>query len=175
MIQTKNYLLKPLVSDDLGPEYFGWLKDEEVTRHLFVHGTPLEEVEIKQHVDSYDRENDFFWGIFTNTNKMIGTHSYAFSPQHKRCSMGVMIGDKSYWGKNVVVEIRTAILDFAFYSQGCVKAEAGCYKNNIAAIYNFQRLGWKKEGVKRSHRQIDGEREDLILFGILKEEWDGRV
>ncbi len=173
-LKTENFVIRPLTSPDLGPEYFRWLQDPEVTRHLFLSGKDIGEEEAKAHVDGYDRENNFFFGIINREGKLIGTHSLTSCPEQKRCAMGVMIGEKAYWGKQVVVEVRSAILDFAFYERDWEKAEAGCYKDNLPAIYNFQRLGWKLEGVRRAHRIQSNTREDLLLFGLLKEEWDAR-
>jgi [ribosomal protein S5]-alanine N-acetyltransferase len=173
-LETENFVVRPLTSQDLGLEYFRWLQDPEVTRHLFLSGKNIGEEEARAHVDSYDGENDFFFGIINRDGKLIGTHSLTSCAEHKRCAMGVMIGEKTYWGKQVVVEVRSVILDFVFYELNCEKAEAGCYKANLPAIYNFQRLGWKLEGVRRAHRIQSDTREDLLLFGLLKEEWDAR-
>ena len=171
LLKTENYVIKPITFTDLGADYFGWINDEEITRHLFIYRSNLTRDDVRQHLQSYDQQTSFFLGIFDKFGKMIGTHSYRAAIQHKRCALGVMIGERSYWGKNVVLEVRRAILNYAFEEDDCVKAEAGCYKNNIPAIYNFQRMGWKSEGIRRSHREVDGTREDLILFGLLRDEW----
>lgn len=170
-IKTENFLIKSLKSNDLSDDYFLWLKDKDVTRHLFIAETDVSEKQARLYVDSHDGENDFFFGILDHSEKLIGTHSVKTCKAHRRSSMGVMIGDKSYWGKQVVLEVRSAILDFIFFKKECEKAEAGCYKSNLPAIYNFQRLGWHLEGVRREHRVKSDTREDLLLFGLLKKEW----
>ena len=173
--QTKNYLIRHLSAQELLPEYFSWIRDPDVTQHLFLSKSMISEESARGHVDSCDGVNQFFFGLYDlSGGNLIGTHGLSIQPEDRRCSMGVMIGDKSYWGKNVVIEVRSAILDYAFDKRNCEKAEAGCFKSNLSSIYNFQRLGWKLEGVRRGHRLVKTEREDLLLFGLMKEEWSGR-
>ena len=174
-LQTKNFLIRHLEVKNLPPEYFLWLKDPDVTQHLFISRSMTNEESAKSHVASCDGVNRFFFGLFDRVGeKLIGTHGLSIAPEDRRCAMGVMIGDKDYWGRNVVVEVRTSILEFVFGERDCEKAEAGCFRSNLSSIYNFQRLGWKLEGVRRGHRIVHGEREDLLLFGLTREEWNAR-
>ena len=148
--QTKNYLIRHLSAQELLPEYFSWLRDPDVTQHLFLSKSMISEESARGHVDSCDGVNQFFFGLYDlSGGNLIGTHGLSIQPEDRRCSMGVMIGDKSYWGKHVVIEVRSAILDYAFDKRNCEKAEAGCFKSNLSSIYNFQKLGWKLEGVRR--------------------------
>ena len=172
--RTQRFELRSLIGKNLEPAYFEWLQDPEINRYLNIYGTKLSKESIRRYVDSHMEPDDHFFGIYDLDNKMIGTHSFRYSPLTRRCAVGGMIGDKSYWGKGVILETRATLLSYAFDDRDCFKVEAVCYKENLAAIYNFLRQGWTKEGVFRAHRTINGTSEDLIMFGLLKEEWDGR-
>lgn len=88
----------------------------------------------------------------------------------------VVIGDRNWWGKGVVMEARTAVLDFIFDSCKCQRAWGMPTTRNLPSIFNYQRLGFTKEGVLR-RQTIDhatGHLQDHIAFGILAEEWRTR-
>ena len=172
LLVTEKYQLRSLTSSDLNSDYYLWWKDPEVTRYLNIHLVNLSEQDIKHYVDSHDNHHSYFFGIFDQLGQFIGTHSFKLSATTNRAAIGGMIGRKEFWGKNVILETRSAILEYAFNNKNCIKVEAGCYKNNYSAVYNFLRQGWIKEGVLRAHRTIDGVSEDLILFGMLKDEWN---
>ena len=85
--------------------------------------------------------------------------------------MGHMIGDREYWGSQVVIETRAAILDFLFDDVGIVKVTGKPYSDNAAAIYNFKVQGFTAEGILKSQHISGDRRVDGILFGMQKEEW----
>jgi len=173
-LQTENYVLRPLVETDATERYLNWLKDPEISRTLDVDGEAQTIDTIKSYIASHDNEASFLFGIFTKDGLHIGTHSFRFIKAHKIATVGVMIGDKEYWGKRVPLETRARILDFAFNDLACLKVEAGCYSINLPAIYNFKKQKWANEGVRKSNRLIDGKSVDMILFGMLRESWLGR-
>ena len=113
------------------------------------------------------------FGVYTKEGKQIGTHSFVWSKIDKVAQIGVMIGDKNYWGKGVILETRSRLLNYAL-ELGCKKIEASCDSINIPAIYNFVKQGWTKEGVRRAHRIVDNQPVDLILFGMLAHEWNAK-
>jgi RimJ/RimL family protein N-acetyltransferase len=173
-ITTERFELRSLRSNDLPSEYFLWIQDPEITRYLTIYGHRFDEQSAREYIDSHKQPNDAFFGIYSNEEKMIGTHSLRFSPVTLRGAIGGMIGDKGYWGTNVILETRAALLSYMFHDTNCRKIEAGCYKGNIPAIYNFARQNWVREGALEAHRTINGMSEDLILFGMLRENWRGQ-
>ncbi len=173
MLESKNFFLRPLQApEDVTSRYLGWLRDSDITRHLEVDG-PSQTVEtLTDYVKQHDNKNRFLFGIFSEDGVHIGTHSFRMQEKHKLATVGVMIGEKEYWGKGVPLETRACILDWAFDELGCNKVEAGCFSTNLPAIYNFIKQKWAKEGIQRSHRIINDQRVDSILYGMLREKWD---
>ena len=148
-----------------------WLKDDDISRTLEVDGQRQTLETIRDFIVKHDNKTSFLFGIFTKNGTHIGTHSFNFYPKHKLATVGVMIGDKSYWGKAVPLETRAQILNWAFEELDCNKIEAGCFSINFPAIYNFKRQHWKLEGVRKKNRIIDGESVDMVLFGMMKKDW----
>jgi RimJ/RimL family protein N-acetyltransferase len=47
------------------------------------------------------------------------------------------------------------------------------FSYNTRAIRLYERLGFVKEGVQREFLQRDGQRHDMIFYGLLASEWQG--
>lgn len=94
-------------------------------------------------------------------------------PVHRCGETSVVIGDQAYWGKNVVIEARTALLNFLFDRVGLHKILGRPHGRNFSSIFNYKAQGFRCEGIlKEQMRSIkDGERLDQLIFGITKKEW----
>ncbi len=172
MLESKNFSLRPLQAPaDVNARYLGWLKDPDINRTLEVDGSSQTIETLTHYIHGHDNKSKFLFGIFSKSGVHIGTHSFRLQQENRLATVGVMIGDKSYWGKGVPLETRACLLDWAFDELECNKVEAGCFSNNLPAIYNFIKQHWTREGIQRSHRIVNGRAVDAILYGMLKEEW----
>lgn len=88
-------------------------------------------------------------------------------------SLTVLIGDRSWWGKGVVQETRTAILDFIFNKAGCERVIGTPSVRNFPSIFNYQKLGFTCEATLRKHGvdPATKQRVDYFLFAMLRDEW----
>ena len=173
-LQADPYRLRPLLVEDASDRYVGWLHDPTISRTLDVDGPAQTLGTVRDYIASHDNVTGFLFGIFADRDLLIGTHSFRHHPRHKMATVGVMIGDRNYWGREVPLITRRRILDFAFDELGCNKVEAGCYSINLPAIYNFKRQHWTLEGTRKAHRIVEGLSVDMLLFGMLKEDWHAR-
>jgi len=83
-----------------------------------------------------------------------------------------IIGDKSFWGKGVVLEVRGAIINSIFEHTDSIKVIGKVDARNFASIYNYRAQQFKVEGIRRQQLKApDGSRRDQVLFGLLKHEW----
>lgn len=175
MLESKTFILRPLQSpQDVSLRYLSWVRDPEINRTLQVDGSSQTLQTLSEYVDKHDRVTCFLFGIFSKDGLHIGTHSFRFFPEDERAVVGTMIGDREYWGKGVPLETRACILNWAFSEFVCEKVEAGCFSNNIPAIFNFVKEGWVREGIQRHHRLMDGTWVDAINYGLLRDEWIDR-
>lgn len=88
----------------------------------------------------------------------------------------VGVGDKAWWGKGVVQETRTALLDYLFAHTNCRRAWGTPSVRNFPSVFNYQALGFTSEGILREHG-LDwrsGKPTDHVSFAMLKEDWLAR-
>jgi len=171
ILKTENYYLKNLNVNDATERYLSWLHDLEVTKTLEVDGQSQTIETIKDYIKWHDGKTKFLFGIYANNDKHIGNFSVRINVDHRRATIGLMIGDKYYWGKNAVNETRSKIIDWLFDEKGINKIESGPMSNNYPAIFNFTKQGWQNEGILKEHYLIDGKKVDSVLYGITKTEW----
>jgi RimJ/RimL family protein N-acetyltransferase len=77
-----------------------------------------------------------------------------------------------YWGQGYTLEAATAVIDWAFPALGLAKVFATADERNRQSWRVMEKLGMTREGVLRSHRILRGERQDVVYYGLLREEWE---
>ncbi|MBE0469898.1 MAG: GNAT family N-acetyltransferase [Methyloprofundus sp.] len=88
---------------------------------------------------------------------------------------GLMIGEKSQWGKGIGTEITLLMLYHAFYEMNLKRVYSYQLEDNIGSIKVHQKCGFQQEGVLRKAVFKHGELVNLNVMGILKEEFDQKV
>lgn len=75
-----------------------------------------------------------------------------------------------YAGEGHMKKAVTALLDFAFHNLRLKRIEAACLPSNLTSMSLLKKCGFKEEGYAREYLEINGKREDHVLFAILASE-----
>jgi RimJ/RimL family protein N-acetyltransferase len=70
------------------------------------------------------------------------------------------------WGRKLLLEALAS-----GFAEKFERVDLEVFASNIAAIQLYRKAGFVEEGRKRNARKLDGKYDDLILFGMLREEW----
>lgn len=89
----------------------------------------------------------------------------------RRAAVGIVLGDRTAWGRGIGRTAVRILLDYAFTVRGLERVVAECYGFNLRAHQLFERGGFQREGVLRQHEVHNGVRQDMHVFGILKAEF----
>jgi RimJ/RimL family protein N-acetyltransferase len=174
LLKTERFALRSLKPIDASERWVKWLKDPDVMGPL---NAPLRQSttqELRDHIATADNSARYLIGIFDQTTQVqVGFFMVEVEPFHRRATFNVVIGEKSWWGKNVVNETRAALLDEFFNGRGIEKAIGMPLARNFPAIFNYKAQGWRHEGTLRCHclSVTDSSRIDQLQFGISKGEW----
>jgi [ribosomal protein S5]-alanine N-acetyltransferase len=98
----------------------------------------------------------------------IGLHNIAAA--HEHAELGYWIG-VPYWGKGYCTEAAQAVIDYVFSGLGFRRIYAHYFKRNPASGRVMEKCGMSWEGCLRQHIKRWDKFEDVIEYGILKEEW----
>lgn len=101
---------------------------------------------------------------------LIGSIGLTFNRRHRRSEMGYFIG-VPYWGHGYCTEAARAVVEYAFTRQDLQKVTARHLARNPASGRVMQKIGMTREGYLRRHVLKWGVYEDVIVYGVLRDEW----
>lgn len=167
----KNIYLRTLRLSDVGKDYCGWLNDPLVNRYLESRFEKWSRGKLMRYVQKVKRDKDsVFFAIVTNRDgRHIGNIKLGpINRRHKFADIGVMIGDRAYWGKGYASEAIRLVSDYAFGVLKLHKLTAGSYADNIGSIKAFKKVGFSAEGRRKKHYLSCGRYVDLVLLGKVR-------
>jgi RimJ/RimL family protein N-acetyltransferase len=86
---------------------------------------------------------------------------------------GIGIYDHDYIGKGYGRDALNTLLRWAFLDQNYRRIWLEALANNERAIHSYLACGFKEEGRLRKHHYFNGRYVDVVLMGLLREEWQG--
>jgi len=92
--------------------------------------------------------------------------------EHRRCKIGLVIGEKGQWGQGYGTEAVACAVDFCFRELEMNRIGAEAYATNPRSVRLLEKVGFRREGVMREHYLIQGRRVDEIIYGLLRHEWE---
>ncbi|NOS86469.1 MAG: GNAT family N-acetyltransferase [Ignavibacteria bacterium] len=95
----------------------------------------------------------------------------------RNCSASIcrVFVDKASRGKGIADKLISFILEYGFTELELIRIELNVYTFNTPAINCYEKLGFKREGLKRKSTKFENEFWDGYVYAILKEEWDKRA
>lgn len=177
-ISTKRLILKPYYAGMVTDEHVKWLNDPEVVKYSEQRHKRHSLESIHQYVnDLCTTVGSHMWGIYilvgdtlgSVVSKPIGTISAHIDENNQVVNVGIMIGEKSEWGKGYGSEAWSAVCNWLF-EQGIRKVEMGCHYENRAMRNLAETCGMSLEGVRHDHFVVDGKPQHLLLYAKMKPE-----
>jgi [ribosomal protein S5]-alanine N-acetyltransferase len=171
LVATSIYL-RPLSVEDVNVRYLSWLQDPEVMSGLATSGYTM--ANLKDYVSAkIVSDGVLFFAICDNVSHLhIGNIKLDFHDAKANISeLGLLIGDKAYWGKGIGEEACRLILDYGFRQERLNKIHLAVYASNPKAKRLYERLGFKEEGCLEDHVLVNDTLYDKYLMAIFKKDW----
>jgi RimJ/RimL family protein N-acetyltransferase len=156
---------------------FSVFSDTEVMRYWSC--PPFVEVDearkLLAHIhDGFSRRVLFQWGVARRPDDLvIGTCTlFHLDADNRRAELGYALG-REHWGRGLMREALTALLDFAFGELNLHRLEADVDPRNRSSIRALERLGFRREGYLRERWLVGGGVQDALFYGLLRREWRG--
>jgi RimJ/RimL family protein N-acetyltransferase len=174
-IETPRFEMRTMTRGEIARASHAWTNDKEVMEALQIEARPWKLRRWRRRFARFDDRKNFCFGVWVRDgNRFIGYHTVQIQGDGV-AAVGVVIGDKAWWGQSTVAETRSAIIDFLFQNKKVRRVWGLPFARNFPSIYNYQRLGFTYEGTLRRHSRSDfGEGADVLVFGMLKDEWAAR-
>ena len=152
-----------------------WEYDNEFLRLMDSRpARPRSEDEIARWLDSLGKQtNEYSFGIrLLETDELIGwVELDGIDWMHGNSALGIAIGNRSFWGLGYGTEAMRLALQFAFDELNLHRIFLTVFSYNERAIWVYEKLGFQLEGRYREHLLRDGQRHDLLIYGLLRQEW----
>lgn len=145
--------IRKIEQSDVTDKYVKWLNDPEVNKYLECRHTVHSLESTIKYVDSLNEDNEILLGIFdSNNNRHIGNIKIGpINKLHKQATIGLIIGEKEYWGKGIGTKVIKYVSRYAIESLGIETLIAGCYECNKGSYKAFINSGWKKVGTIKNY------------------------
>jgi UDP-4-amino-4,6-dideoxy-N-acetyl-beta-L-altrosamine N-acetyltransferase len=92
-------------------------------------------------------------------------------PVYRTGEFGITLGDPNYRGKGFGKDMLLTILEYGFNELNLNRIWCEVYSNN-ESVHMYRKIGFKDEGVLRSHVYKNGEYIDSLILGMLKSEYN---
>jgi len=173
-IEGETIYLRAIETTDASERYLSWLNDEEVTKGLASGVFPSTLEDLKKYIHSTtSTRNTIMFAICDKQNDLhIGNIKLDnFDWVNRTCELGLLLGDRSYWGKGIGTQVVELTLRYAFVQLNIRKVLLAVYANNPAAIRLYEKIGFQKEGCLREHIFYKGEYIDKYFMGIFSHQF----
>ena len=88
--------------------------------------------------------------------------------------VSIGIGAAEHRGRGYGADAMRVALRFAFSELNLHRVCLTVFSYNEPAIALYERLGFVREGAYREHIERDGQHYDMILYGLLRREWESK-
>lgn len=157
--------LRPFQKPDISDYYVSWLNDAEVVKYSnqrFLRHT------IKSccdYLDSFSNTNNIYMAIENkDTKELYGSITAYIQTNHNTADIGIMIGNKTVWGKGIGFEAWTLMMGFLFEVCNIRKITAGTLEVNTGMIQIMKKSMMIHEATKKEQELFDDKPIDLLYF-----------
>lgn len=176
-LETARLVLRPFVkgdAEDLARE--GGAR--EIARMTLRVPHPYELGMAEQFIGTMEGEwksdaSALFAMIDRGTGMFAGICGLTREPAHRRAELGYWVA-MGFWGKGYATEGGGRLVDWGFEALELARVNAHAFGSNPASLRVLEKIGMKHEGCLRKHILKWDQWEDMVMYGVLREEWEGK-
>ncbi|MEY9889094.1 ribosomal-protein-serine acetyltransferase [Catenulispora sp. MAP12-49] len=127
---------------------------------------------LQRYADKQAADTGRLFGIWDRGTLVGGCMYPKFDAANGTCEIGVWT-EPAGQGRGLVTAAVRLLLDHALIERGLVRAEWHCDPRNARSWAVAERVGMTLEGTLRSAYPYNGERQDMQIWAVLRDEWIG--
>jgi ribosomal-protein-alanine N-acetyltransferase len=172
---TERLALRELRLDDAGAVAAG-AGDKRVARYLIAVPTPypvaLARAWLVARIEWWRAGRGVTLAITRRTSPhiLLGTVSLRRYARDRRAELGYWLAAHA-WSFGFATEACRALVDFGFKDLELARIYAQVLAGNRASMHVLDKLGMVGEGIKRQHVRKGQRLHDVVLYGLLRDEW----
>lgn len=119
-----------------------------------------------------DRPERLCWMAEDESSSPVGHVQLVYDWQNGVARIARVVLAPAMRGKGFAAPMLKLVLDKAFSEEAIDRVELNVYTWNEPAIRTYAKLGFVREGVRRSSAKVGDERWDTAIMGMLRTEWN---
>jgi len=152
-----------------------WRTSEEVTRFMYTDPVLTPEGQAAWYRARVLGEPTSRWWIVEAEGRPVGLANLVdVDAVHRRCHWGLYLGEPSARGQGWGAQVLRALFAYGFGTLGLERMVGEAFAWNEAAVELYVKEGGRVEGRLRHHVYKRGAWHDVVVVGILREEWEAR-
>ncbi|NLG33308.1 MAG: GNAT family N-acetyltransferase, partial [Syntrophomonadaceae bacterium] len=173
VLKSQHVALVPLAESNL-PQMYTWINNQDSV--LFTE--PDKTVSDGQHQEwfsSIQQRNDLvIFGIsLLEVDELIGSCQLNnINYVHSCAELQIRIGEENKRGKGYGQETVKLLLKYGFHDLNLNRIQLQVFSNNQVACHMFEKVGFKCEGVLRRAAHRDGSFIDVMVMGVLRDDYE---
>ena len=152
-----------------------WDNDPDF-RHVSRNYLPISPEAFKKFFDKKQPNppNDIFLNIWhKHDKKLIGYAGFNHIQwANAIADIGLMIGEKEYWGKDIGTEAVALLLEYGFNELSLFKITGGMFHINVGSWRVAEKVGMTREIVLKKQAYMKGTYVDEYQYCMFKDEWE---
>lgn len=161
----KQTLLRPFSADDISTDYLGWLADPEVVRFSNQRFRAHTWESALAYMNSFIESDNLFLGIqLAENQRLVGTITAYRSQPHQTADMGLLVGDRSCWGRGIGLDAWSTLMDYLLNACQLRKVTGGTLRCNIGMVRIMERSGMRLEAVRAQQELVDQVAQDALYY-----------
>jgi len=167
---ARRLVLEPFTESAIGPEYLAWLNDPQVTRFSNQRFRRHTDESARSYLATFSGSDNLLLAIrLAQGGRMIGTMTAYIAVPHGTADMGLMIGERTCWGRGYGLEAWSTLLAHLLGERGLRKVTAGTVRPNVGMLTIMERSGMQLEAVRARQEIIDAVEEDVLHFARFRD------
>jgi [ribosomal protein S5]-alanine N-acetyltransferase len=167
--------LRALLESDADGAYVGWFNDAEVCRGNSHHVFPYTREGALAYIKHAGQTRDslILAVVVREGHRHIGNIALQnIHAVNRSAELSVVIGERDVWGEGYAHEAAALIVAHGFAALNLERIGCGTFAGNAAMQKLALRLGMKEEGRRRRAAFKDGRYQDVVEFGLLRDEFE---
>lgn len=173
-LQTQRLILRPFTVAD-APDVQRLAGEYEIAAMTLLIPHPYEDGMAQEWIQTHAKE--FEEGTAVNfalarrdSGELCGAIGLGIDKVNHNAELGYWIG-KPYWGQGYCTEAAKAVLQYGFEVMGLHRIHSLHFSHNPASGRVMQKIGMSYEGFRPQHTRKWGKFMDVVMYGILKSDW----
>ena len=176
VLETERLILSSVTLADCSENYLSWLNDTDVNMYLESGFYQHNMQGLVDFVNDYQSNKKAVFLVIRlkENNKHIGNIKIdKINYIHRNCEYGIMMGDKTEWGKGYAKEASIAIINYAFEELGLNKVNLGVIDSNDVAVKLYEKIGFVVEGVLKQnfYERTSSTLKNEIRMAVFNNTW----